>query len=103
MQMVTVMFVTGDHLRSFNVFVTNTDPLVTAPSSSTYTVCDYEISYQPGGGPALRVCDPPISGRYVGIQLLITGALTVSEVEVYGRCPILYWELFICEMIVYIW
>ena len=81
-----LLFVTGEHLRIFKIFVTNTDPLVSAPDQSTYTVCDYIDNYQPAGGPALRVCDPPISGRYVGIQLLTTTrALTVCEVEVYGK------------------
>ena len=79
-------YVSGGHLEFLKIFVTNTDPMTSAPEYATASVlCSAVTRRQPAGGPVLIMCDPQVSGRYVGIQLRDTQQLTLCEVDIYGK------------------
>ena len=81
------VFSASSFLQFFKIFVTNTDPMTSAPVYGTASVlCSYVDYRQPsGGGPVLIACDSPVTGRYVVIQARDSQTITLCEVDVYGK------------------
>ena len=61
----------------------NVAPSPPGPYGRNYTVCKYYEGAFPQGVTEDVVCDSPVSGRYLIIQLTETNPLTLCEVEVY--------------------
>ena len=76
----------GDRLKDFYVGVTDNLPTTVAPTPSpiNYELCHHYAGQVPQGARERILCDGPVTGRYLIVQLTGTNYLTLCAVEAYA-------------------
>ena len=76
----------GGYLTNFYVGVTDDAAVAQAPSTTpvNYEVCYFHENAVDQARRVRMVCDSPLTGRYVIIQVTGTANLHITEVEVYS-------------------